>query len=157
MINPQISQMTQIGKSAGNSSVKSAQSVDMNKDPQTYAIIGAAIEVHTQLGHGFAEPVYQEALALEFSARKIPFSAQVPLCIRYKGQVLTCTYKADFVCFGEVLVELKALSRLSGTEEAQVINYLKASGLSRALLLNFGAPSLEHKRLVFTHRPDFRL
>lgn len=129
----------------------------MNKDPQTYAIIGAAIEVHTQLGHGFAESVYQEALGLEFAARKIPFTAQAPFCIRYKGQLLTCTYKADFVCFDEVLVELKALARLSGTEESQVINYLKASQLSRALLLNFGAPSLEHKRLVFTHQPDFRL
>jgi GxxExxY protein len=129
----------------------------MNKDPQTYAIIGAAIEVHTQLGHGFAEPVYQEALALELTGRQIAFTAQVPLSIRYKDHVLTCTYKSDFICFGEVLVELKALSRLSGTEEAQVINYLKASGLTRALLLNFGAPSLEHKRLVFTHRPAFRL
>lgn len=142
MIDPQISQMTQIGKrnsAVVSSSVKSAQSAD------------------NQLGHGFAEPVYQEALALEFSARQIPFTAQVPLCVRYKEQLLACTYKADFICFDEVLVELKALSRLSGTEEAQVINYLKASGLSRALLLNFGAPSLEHKRLVFTHTSDFRL
>lgn len=129
----------------------------MNNDPQTYAIIGAAIEVHTQLGHGFAEVVYQDALTLEFAARQIPFIVQVPLCIRYKGQLLACTYKADFVCFGQVLVELKALARLSGTEESQVINYLKASQLSRSLLLNFGATSLEHKRLVFTHRPDFRL
>ncbi|HMJ90214.1 MAG TPA: GxxExxY protein [Candidatus Acidoferrum sp.] len=128
----------------------------MSNDPQTYAIIGAAIEVHTHLGHGFAEGVYQEALAIEFAARQIPFTREVPLCIRYKQQLLTCTYKADFICFGEVLVELKALGRLSGTEEAQVINYLKASELTRALLLNFGAPSLEHKRLIFTHRPDFR-
>ena len=143
MINPQISLMTQTGK-------------NMNKDPQTYEIIGAALVVHTQLGHGFAEPVYQEALALEFTARQIAFTAQVPLCIRYKGQLLTCTYKADFICFGEVLVELKALARLSGIEEAQVINYLKASGLYRSLLLNFGAPSLEHKRLVFTHHPELK-
>ena len=127
----------------------------MKNDPQTYAIIGAAIEVHTQLGHGFVEPVYQEALALEFAARQIPFAREVSLCIRYKEQLLTCTYKADFICFGEVLVELKTLARLGGIEESQVINYLKASRLSRALLLNFGAPSLEHKRLIFTHRPDF--
>ena len=104
----------------------------MNNDPQTYAIIGAAIEVHTRLGHGFAD-------------------------IRYKGQLLTCTYKVDSICFDEVLVELKALARLSGTEESQVINYLKAPQVSRALLLDFGAPSLEHKRLVFTHRADLRL
>jgi GxxExxY protein len=150
MINPHIS-------NEESSSGKSAQSATMNKDPQTYAIIGAAIEVHTQLGHGFTEPVYQEALALEFATRQIPFMAQVTLCIRYKGRLLTCTYKADFVCFGEVLVKLKALTRLSGTEEAQVINYLKASALSRALLANFGAPSLEHKRLVFTPRAEFPL
>ena len=155
MINPQISQMTQILEN--ESVIDSTRLEAMNKDPQTYAIIGAAIEVHTQLGHGFAEPVYQEVLALEFAARQIPFTAQVPLCIRYKGQLLTCTYKTDFICFGEVLVELKALARLSGTEESQMLNYLKASQLSRSLLLNFGAPSLEHKRLVFTHRPDFRL
>src|SRR5687768_6282674 len=100
----------------------------MNRDPQTYAIIGAAIEVHTQLGHGFAEAVYHAALAREFAVREIPFTREVPLCIRYKQQLLTCTYKADFICFEEVLVELKALGRLSGSEEAQVINYLKASG-----------------------------
>jgi GxxExxY protein len=80
----------------------------MNNDPQTYAIIGAAIEVHTQLGHGFAEVVYQDALALEFAARQIPFTVQVPLCIRYKGQLLACTYKVDFVCFGQVLVHAPA-------------------------------------------------
>jgi GxxExxY protein len=127
----------------------------MNNDPQTYAIIGAAFEVHTVLGHGFLESVYHEALAMELTTRKIPFTREVPLCIRYKQQLLSCTYKADFVCFGEVLVELKALAHLSGTEEAQVLNYLKASGLSRGLLLNFGAPSLEHKRLIFTPS-DFR-
>jgi GxxExxY protein len=140
MIDPQISQMAQIFRNDSVfSSVKSAQSADMNNDSQTYAIIGAAIEVHTQLGHGFAEPVYQEALALEFATRQIPFVREVPLKIRYKGQLLICSYKTDFICFGEVLVELKALGRISGTEEAQVINYLKASELSRALLLNFGA------------------
>jgi len=127
----------------------------MKNDPQTYAIIGAAIEVHKELGHGFLEPVFQEAMALEFTARQIPFTQQVPLQIRYKQHLLVCTYKADFICFGEVLVELKALARLSGIEESQVINYLKATQLSRGLLLNFGAPSLEHKRFIFTHQPDF--
>jgi GxxExxY protein len=75
----------------------------------------------------------------------------VLLVVKYKGIALNCHYKADFICFGEVLVELKALDRLTTREEAQVINYLKATGLSRALLINFGAPSLEYRRLVFTH------
>src|SRR5436190_22639554 len=94
----------------------------MNNGPQTYGIIGAAREVSTPLGHGFAEAVYHEALAMEFTARQIPFAREVPLCIHYKQQLLACTCKSDFICFGEVLVELKALTRLSGTEEAQMLN-----------------------------------
>lgn len=74
--------------------------------------------------------------------------------VKYRGAALNCRYKADFICFGEGLVELKALDRLSGREEAQVINDLKAAGLSRTLLINFGAPSLEYRRLVFTHPPQ---
>ena len=124
---------------------------DDKRDPQTYAIIGAAMEVHRQLGHGFLEAVYQEANAVEYSTQNIPFEREVLLVVKYRGAALDCRYKADFICFGEVLVELKALDRLSGREEAQVINYLKATGLSRALLINFGAPSLEYRRLVFTH------
>lgn len=107
------------------------------------------MEVHRQLGHGFLEAVYQEALALEFGARGLPFKREVELPVFYKSQPLRCTYRADFICFENVLVELKALSRLSSVEEAQVLNYLKATGYSRALLINFGASSLEHKRLVF--------
>jgi len=117
-------------------------------DPQTYAIIGAAMEVHTRLGRGYLEPVYQEALAIELATREIPFAREVELPIRYKGELLACRYRADFVCYGEIIVELKALSALSGVEEAQVINYLKASGYQRALLINFGEASLRHKRLV---------
>ena len=121
------------------------------RDPQTYAIIGAAMEVHRRLGHGFLEVVYQEASAVEYTTQNIRFEREVLLVVKYRGAALNCRYKADFICFGEVLVELKALDRLSGREEAQVINYLKATGLSRALLINFGAPSLEYRRLVFTH------
>lgn len=121
------------------------------KDPQTYAIIGAAMEVHRQLGHGFLEGVYQEALAMEFARRAIPFAREVQLVICYKGQLLGCQYRADFLCYGEIIVELKALPALSGVEEAQVINYLKATGKQRSLLLNFGAPSLEYKRLVWNY------
>ncbi len=118
------------------------------KDEQTYAILGAAIEVHKTLGPGFLEPVYQEALALEFTRRGIPFQREVQLTISYKGQKLNTFYKTDFICFNEIIVELKALDMISVLEQSQVINYLKASGLQRSLLLNFETNSLQYKRLV---------
>jgi GxxExxY protein len=124
----------------------------INRDPQTYAIIGAAMEVHCQLGHGFLEAVYQEALAVELTALGIPFRREVPLSVVYKNQILQCAYRADFVCFGEVIVELKAISQLTGVDDAHVINELKATGFNRGLLLNFGSTSLEYKRLVFNLR-----
>jgi GxxExxY protein len=123
-----------------------------NKDPQTYEVIGAAMEVHHQLGHGFLEAVYQEALAIEMTKRNIPFEREVAVPIAYKGQRLQCSYRADFVCFGEVVVELKAINQLTGADDAQLINELKATALNRGLLLNFGALSLEYKRLVFNLR-----
>lgn len=135
-MNPQISQMN----------------ADFEKqDAQTYEIIGAAMAVHRQLGHGFLEAVYQAALAREFGLRGIPFEREKLLPVSYRGEVIA-KYQADFVCYGEVIVELKALQKLSGVEEAQVINYLKATGLSRDLLINFGTPSLQYKRLVFTQK-----
>jgi GxxExxY protein len=119
------------------------------RDPQTYAIIGAAMEIHRQLGHGFLEAVYQEAAVIEFPLKQIPFEREVSLPIQYKNIVLPTHYRADFVCFSEIIVEFKALSRLSSVEEAQLLNYLKATGLKRGLLINFGATSLQYKRLVW--------
>lgn len=121
------------------------------RDPQTHAVIGAAMEVHRQLGPGFLEPVYQEALGLELSDRGIPFAAQFELPVYYKGRKLACFYKADFVCFESVILELKALKAITGVEEAQILNYLKATRLERGLLINFGRPSLEFKCFVFSN------
>jgi GxxExxY protein len=120
------------------------------RDPQTFAIIGAAMTVHRELGHGFLEAVYQEALQLELTSSGIPFAREVDLPIRYKQHLLATHYRADFVCFGSIIVEVKALAKIGGPEQAQILNYLKASGLAVGLLLNFGAPSLEHKRYVWS-------
>jgi len=119
-------------------------------DPRTYAIIGAAMEVHRQLGCGFLEPVYQEALAMEFLERSIPYNAQDKYVINYKGRPLETYYKPDFICFGSVVIELKALSRLSSVEESQLINYLKVTSHEIGLLLNFGTRSLEKRRFILT-------
>ena len=119
-------------------------------DPRTYAIIGAAIEVHKQLGCGFLEAIYQEALSIEFGKRNVPFRREVRLPVHYKGQLLSTTYCADFICFDSVVTELKALAHMSGTEEAQLINYLKATGYEVGLLLNFGGRSLQHRRFVLS-------
>ena len=119
-------------------------------DPQTYAIIGAAMEVHRALGCGFLEPVYQEALAVELANCSIPFRREPKFPISYKWCPLESHYRPDFVCFNAVIVELKALGRLSSIEESQIINYLKVTGCHTGLLLNFGTRSLEQRRFVLS-------
>jgi GxxExxY protein len=122
------------------------------RDPRTYAIIGAAMEVHRQLGGGFLESVYREALTIEFGARAIPFVCEVEIPVYYRATRLQTYFRADFVCYAAVIVEIKALARVGGVEEAQVLNYLKATGFEVGLLLNFGGSSLEHQRFANSKR-----
>jgi GxxExxY protein len=117
-------------------------------DPDTYKIIGAAMAVHTELGCGFLEPVYRAALALEFEHTCVPFRPEVTLPIHYKGRRLPFRYRVDFICCGDVLVEVKAAETLTSRDEAQLLNYLKAARVRRGLLLNFGTTSLQHRRRV---------
>ena len=120
------------------------------RDERTYKIIGAAMEVHKELGCGFLEAVYQEALAIEFKMREMPYKQQQVIEIMYKEIPLEKKYQPDFLCYDEIIVEIKALSRLTGNDEAQAINYLKATQLSIGLLINFGTKSLEYKRLIYS-------
>ena len=124
--------------------------MERDQDPRTFAIIGAAMEVHRTLGCGFLESAYQEAMAIELAERKIPFWREVELPILYKNCRLNTSYRADFIRYETVIVELKALSALSGVEKAQVLNYLKASRLETGLLLNFGQKSLQYERLALS-------
>jgi len=118
------------------------------RDSQTYNIIGAAMEVHKQLGNGFLEQVYQEALAKEFALRNIPFEKEVPLTIYYKDEPLECHYRTDFACYENIIVELKAIDNISRNEESQIIHYLKVTGFQRGLLINFGTSGIQFKRFV---------
>jgi GxxExxY protein len=120
------------------------------KDPKTYEIIAAAMEVHRILGPGFLEAVYHEAMCIECNLKSMSFQKEVELPISYKKRLLETRYRADFVCFSDVLVEIKALKQLTTNEEAQIINYLKATVFQTGLLLNFGSKSLEFKRFVLT-------
>lgn len=114
---------------------------------EVFAVVGAAIEVHRELGPGFLEAVYQEALERELTARSIPFYSQRPLTISYKGEPLLKQYIADLLCFDQIIVELKTVDRLSAVDAAQVLNYLKATRLKVGVLINFRSPGrLEWKR-----------
>ena len=115
---------------------------------EAYHIIGSAMQVHKTLGPGFLEAVYQEALSIEFTDKNIPYIQEAPLTITYKGKPLQKEYLADFICYHKIILELKATSSLEPIHEAQVINYLKATGYQLGLLINFGESTLTYKRIV---------
>ena len=117
---------------------------------EVYQIVGAAMEVSNELGNGFLEAVYQEALGIEFDQRQIPYTPQQRITISYKNTTLKKEYIADYVCFEQVIVEIKAIQSISRIEEAQLLNYLKATGFPVGLLINFGTPKLEWKRYANT-------
>ena len=116
---------------------------------ESYRIVGVAMKVHSELGCGFLEPVYQEAFELLLRREGIPFERERKLNIRFMGEVLKKEYFADFVCYDKIIVEMKAVNELTAVHEAQVMNYLKATGFKLGLLFNFGAPSFHYRRLVF--------
>jgi GxxExxY protein len=116
---------------------------------ETYAIRGAVFEVYREMGSGFLEAVYQECLAKEFPRRGVPYLAQEKLRLAYKGDPLQQTYEADFVCLGKIIVELKAVKEIAPDHEAQLLNYLKATGMKLGLLVNFGSyPEVQIERRV---------
>lgn len=115
---------------------------------ESYKIIGAAMEVHRELGKGFLESVYQEAIEIELTALQIPFRKEVPLNIKYKNINLSKYFVADFVCFEKIILELKSIPDLSIEHTSQVINYLRATDMKLGILINFGAKSLQYKRIV---------
>lgn len=113
-------------------------SIDLLYKDEAYAIIGAAMEVYNQLGPGFAEAVYQEALAIELSERNIPFVEQQTIQILYKGKPLRQHYVPDFFVYDKIIVEIKAIKKIGPLEQGQILNYLKATGVRLGLLINFG-------------------
>lgn len=118
-------------------------------EEETYAIRGALFEVYKELGCGFLEPVYQECLEKEMRRRKIPSVAQEELKLIYKGEQLQQIYKPDFVCYNQIILEIKAVKEIAPEHRAQVINYLKATGLKLGLLANFGHyPKIEVERII---------
>ncbi|MHC4220965.1 MAG: GxxExxY protein [Planctomycetota bacterium] len=116
----------------------------------TRPIIGAAMEVHKILGVGFLESVYEEAFAIELDLKKIPYERQKPIEVYYKDR-LAKRFVCDFIVYDKIIVELKAIKNISDIERAQVLNYLKATGMDLGLLFNFGGSSLEFKRLIDTN------
>jgi len=122
---------------------------DLLYKDEVFQIIGAAIEVHRELGNGFLEAVYHEAFEIELAMHKIPFKSQAELQISYKNRPLLKKYFADVLCFDAIIIELKSVQKIGPIEEAQLINYLKVTGLRVGLLINFGSyGKLEWKRMI---------
>lgn len=116
---------------------------------ETYAILGACFEVYNEKGCGFLEPVYQECMEIELGLRGIPFKPQQKLGLTYKGHVLRQSYEPDFACYERIIMEIKAVSKLTDEHRAQLLNYLNATGYEVGLLVNFGHyPKLEYERFV---------
>ena len=113
---------------------------------ETYNVIGAALAVHNELGCGFREQAYQEALAIELEEQDIPFEREKEFRIEYHGHELACTFRPDFVCYNKIILELKAVSNVTAEHESQVLNYLKATGCKLGILINFGQERLFYKR-----------
>ena len=122
-------------------------------EKETYAILGACFAVYRDKGCGFLEAVYQECLAIELEHRGIPFRPDVELPLSYRGRALKQIYRADLICFGKIIVEVKAVSGLVDEHRAQLLNYLSATGYELGLLVNFGHhPKVQHERLANTRR-----
>jgi|SRR5699024_567813 len=120
---------------------------------ESYKIIGACFTVHNELGQGFLEAVYQEALEKEFIKQNIPYQKEVRLNLFYNGEKMDKTYKADFICYNEIIVELKSVNTIPKAFYKQVTNYLKATNYRLGILVNFGMESLNYKRIL---NPDSR-
>ncbi len=118
-------------------------------EEESYQIRGAVYEVHWEMGCGFLEAVYQECLQKELHLRGIPFEAQKPLPIQYKGNELSLKYVPDLICFGKIIVEIKAMKDIYPEHKAQLLNYLKATGLRVGMLVNFGAhPKVQIVKMI---------
>ena len=141
--------MTLLGSIAGEGKREPqiTQITQIRGDGRSYAIIGAAMEVHRQLGPGYLEAIYHQALALEFAVNGIEFLQEFPLPVFYKEHNLG-VFRADFICFGTIIVEIKATSNLTRADHAQVIHYLTASAKPIGILINFGGSSLQYRRII---------
>ncbi len=126
--------------------------VDVVYKDECYQIIGAAMEVHKELGSGLLEAVYQEALELEFKERGIPYEREKKLVVNYKGHQLEKYYIADFVCYGKIILELKAVEALLPVHTSQVLNYLNIADMKLGIIMNFSSNSLSYKRVVNTNK-----
>lgn len=132
--------------------------VELLYKDEVYAIIGAAMEVYNQLGPGFGEAIYQEAMEIESESRRIPNNPQQDIFIVYKGTTLKKFFTPDLICYDQIIVEIKAIDRLTSREESQLLNYLKATGMPVGLLINFGAEKdLEWKRMILTPQKPIRI